>query len=183
MFDEPFRTRFSAVARPLAPRLARLGVTPNHVTIAAFLLTIGAAALIAGGQPATGLLLWLVSRIGDGLDGVLARYTGRTSAFGGYLDITLDMAGYAAIVVGFALANPALWLGWIAVLAGYIVVITTTLALSDAARGTGRQVSPTNRTFQFTPALTEAGETSVMYVCGSSFRRSSTGSSGCGWPR
>ena len=162
MFDESFRTRFAGWVKPLAPPLARLGVTANHVTIVSFLLTLVAAALIADGRSFTGLAIWILSRIGDGLDGVLARDAAQTSAFGGYLDITLDMAGYAAMVVGFAVAHPALWLAWLAVLAGYVVVITTTLALSDARRS-GRHVSLTNRTFQFTPALTEAGETSVMY--------------------
>ena len=163
MFDESFRARFADWVKPLAPPLARLGVTANHVTIVSFLLTLVAAALIADGRPLAGLAIWILSRIGDGLDGVLARDAAQTSAFGGYLDITLDMAGYAAMVVGFAVAHPALWLAWLAVLAGYVVVITTTLALSDAARRSGRHASLTNRTFQFTPALTEAGETSVMY--------------------
>lgn len=134
------------------------------MTVLAFVLAVVAAALIGAGRPWTGLAVWLVSRIGDGLDGVLARQTGRATAFGGYLDITLDMAGYAAMVVGFAVAHPELSLAWTAVLAGYILAITTTLALSDAGRGAQRQVSATNRTFQFTPALTEAGETSVIYV-------------------
>ncbi|HXG55023.1 MAG TPA: CDP-alcohol phosphatidyltransferase family protein [Vicinamibacterales bacterium] len=163
MFDESFRARFAGWVKPLAPPLARLGVTANHVTVVSFLLTLVAAALIADGRALAGLAIWILSRIGDGLDGVLARDAAQTSAFGGYLDITLDMAGYAAMVVGFAVTHPALWLAWLAVLAGYTVVITTTLALSDAARGSGHQVSLTNRTFQFTPALTEAGETSVMY--------------------
>ena len=57
-----------------------------------------------------------------------------------------------------------LWLGWLCVLAGYVLVITTTLALSDASRADGRRVSGTDRTFQFTPGLTEAGETNAMYV-------------------
>nr|MDQ3349261.1 CDP-alcohol phosphatidyltransferase family protein [Acidobacteriota bacterium] len=148
---------------PLAPLLARLGVTANHVTVLSLLLALVAAGLIADGRSLAGLVVWILSRIGDGLDGVLAREAAQTSAFGGYLDITLDMAGYTAMVVGFALAHPALGFAWLAVLAGYILVITTTLALSDAARRSGRQVSLTNRTFQFTPALTEAGETSVMY--------------------
>lgn len=164
MFDELFRARFSDWVKPLAPPLARLGVTANHVTIVSFLLTLVAAALIADDRSLAGLAIWILSRIGDGLDGVLARHAAQTSAFGGYLDITLDMAGYAAVIVGFAVAHPALWLAWVAVLAGYVVVITTTLALSDAARRAGRQVSLANRTFQFTPALTEAGETSVMYA-------------------
>ena len=163
MFDESSRARFAGWVKPLASPLARLGVTANHVTIVSFLLTLVAAALVADGLSLAGLAIWILSRIGDGLDGVLARDAAQGSAFGGYLDITLDMAGYAAMVVGFAVAQPALWLAWVAVLAGYVVVITTTLALSDGARHSGRQVSLTNRTFQFTPALTEAGETSVMY--------------------
>jgi phosphatidylglycerophosphate synthase len=163
MFDEPFRTRFAGWVQPLAPLLARLGVTANHVTVLSLLLALVAAGLIADGRSLAGLFVWILSRIGDGLDGVLAREAAQTSAFGGYLDITLDMAGYTAMVVGFALAHPALGFAWLAVLAGYILVITTTLALSDAARRSGRQVSLTDRTFQFTPALTEAGETSVRY--------------------
>jgi len=43
-------------------------------------------------------------------------------------------------------------------------VITTTLALSDAARGVGAHLSATDRTFQFTRGITEAGETNVVYV-------------------
>jgi len=164
MFDETFRARFAVWAQPIVPRVARLGVSPNQITVATFVLTLVAATLIGLERPLEGLLVWLVSRIGDGLDGVVARETGQTSAFGGYLDITLDMAAYAAMIVGFAVAHPALWLAWIGILMGYVVVITTTLALSDAATRSGRRVSLTNRTFQFTPGLTEGGETSVMYA-------------------
>ena len=164
MFDEIFRARFAAWAQPIVPRVARFGVSPNQITVASFALTLAAATLIGLERPIEGLLVWLITRIGDGLDGVVARETGQTSAFGGYLDITLDMAGYAAMIVGFAVAHPTLWLAWTVILTGYVVVITATLALSDAANRLGRRVSLTNRTFQFTPGLTEAGETSVMYA-------------------
>jgi phosphatidylglycerophosphate synthase len=164
MFDEPFRRAVDGWMRPLAAVLARLGVRPDHVTAIAFLLALAAAALIAFGRPVSGLAVWLVSRIGDGLDGALARETAAASAFGGYLDITLDMTAYSAIVIGFAIAHPSQSVGWAAVLAGYVVVITTTLALSDASGRANRQISRTDRTFQFTPGLTEAGETSVMYA-------------------
>jgi len=164
MFDEPFRARFSPIIRPFVRVLARHGVGANHVTVLAFLLAAAAAALVATGHAYTGVAVWLLSRLGDGIDGALARETDRSSAFGGYLDITLDMAAYAVMVLGFAVWHPELAVGWAAVLAGYVLVITTTLALSDAAGVVGRQVSGTNRTFQFTPGLTEAGETNVMYV-------------------
>jgi len=74
------------------------------------------------------------------------------------------MAAYAIMVIAFAAVHPSLMYGWLAVLTGYIVVITTTLALSDSARAASLTVSTTNRTFQFTAGLTEAGETSVMYA-------------------
>jgi phosphatidylglycerophosphate synthase len=164
MFDEPFRARFSRLARPCVRLLARRGVAANHVTVVAFILGMSAAALIAVGRTDIGLAVWLTSRIGDGLDGPLARETGGSTAFGGYLDITLDMSAYAAMVIGFAVLHPDLTAAWAAVLAGYVLVITTTLALSDAAGVLGRQVSGTNRTFQFTPGFTEAGETNVMYI-------------------
>jgi phosphatidylglycerophosphate synthase len=164
MFDEPFRARFAIVARPIVLALAHRRVKPDHVTVLAFLLGVGAAALVANGRVYLGILLWLISRIGDGMDGALARESGRSTAFGGYLDITLDMAAYAAMVLGFAALHPALGMRWALVLVGYMLVITTTLALSDAAGVAGRQVSGTDRTFQFTPGFTEAGETNVMYL-------------------
>lgn len=146
------------------PALARRGVTPTHVTIAAFLLGIAAAMFVANGWTIVGLAAWLTSRVGDALDGTLARETGQSTAFGGYLDITLDMAAYAAMALGFAVLHPALGVAWAMVLAGYVLAITTTLALSDAAHTLGREVSTTNRTFQFTPGFAEAGETNAMYV-------------------
>src|SRR5262245_20914313 len=103
MLDEPFRARFAEAARPLARALAAAGVTANHVTVGAFVVAIAAAVALATGRPRLGLLLWLFSRVGDGLDGVIAR-EGRTgSPFGGYLDITLDMAAYSAMVIAFAM--------------------------------------------------------------------------------
>lgn len=164
MFDEPFRARFSAASRPAAEWLARAGVSPNQITIAAGILGITAASLVASGYPRSALAVWLASRVADGMDGAVARAAGSSSAFGGFLDITLDMAAYVAMVLGFAVAHPTLTPAWLCILAGYVLVITTTLALSDAAGVAQRRVSTTNRTFQFTPGLTEAGETTGMYA-------------------
>ena len=108
--------------------------------------------------------MWLVSRVADGLDGAVARAAGSASALGGFLDITIDMTAYVAMVLGFAVAFPALHHAWLWILAGYVLVITTTLTLSDAAGAARLRISATDRTFQFTPGLAEAGETSVMYV-------------------
>ncbi len=164
MFDEVVRRRLAPALAPAARRLGELGITPNHVTIATFVIAAAGAALTAAGLIGAGLVLWLTSRVGDGLDGVIARETAQSTARGGYLDITLDMAAYSLMVVAFAVVRPELGIVWPMILTGYVLAITTTLALSAAAERAHRTVSGTDRTFQFTPALAEAGETTVVYV-------------------
>lgn len=87
-------------------RLAALGVSANVVTLAALFVGLLAAAAIASGWFLTGLVLIVVSRIGDGLDGAVAKAT-RPTDLGGYLDIVLDYVFYGAIPLGFVLADPS----------------------------------------------------------------------------
>jgi phosphatidylglycerophosphate synthase len=164
MFDDAFRARFQPAVQPLVVWLARAGVTPNAVTLTTFVVALLGAIIVATVDPRAGVVVWLISRVGDGLDGALARVSGLSSAFGGFLDITVDMAAYSAMVLAFAVVHPEYAMGWMAVLAGYVIVITTTLALSDAARASGAHLGATDRTFQFTRGITEAGETNVAYV-------------------
>ncbi len=164
MFDDTVRSHVEPLLAPVARGLGRLGLSPTIVTCGAFALACAAALAIAGGHPAVGLTLWLLSRVGDGLDGVLARESKRVTVFGGYLDITLDMAAYSAMVVAFATVHPEPRLGWLGILTGYTLSITTTLALAAAAERSGRSVSDTNRTFQFSRSVAEAGETTAVYV-------------------
>nr|WP_204261239.1 CDP-alcohol phosphatidyltransferase family protein [Blastococcus saxobsidens] len=86
------------VVNPLAARLARVGVTPDMVTITG---TVGAVAAAAG-LIATGHLFWgafavTVFVLLDMLDGALARLRGGGSVFGAVLDSTGDRAADAAI--------------------------------------------------------------------------------------
>jgi len=134
------------------------------VTWTGFVLAVGAAVLVAVKQPVPGLALWLVSRITDGLDGLVAREGRMTTPHGGFMDITLDMAAYSGMVLGFAIAYPEHGLMWACILAGYVLAVTTTLALAAAAERLGRTVAASDRTFQFTPGLAEAGETTVVYM-------------------
>ncbi len=164
MFDERFRRAFPALAAGPVHALARAGATPNQVTLTACALGCAAAWLVSSGRGGPGIVVWLASRVLDGLDGLLARETGRGSAFGGYLDITLDMAAYGAMIVGFAVVHPSLAIGWVAVLLGYLLVTTSTLALSSLLEAHHARAGLTNRSIAFTPGFAEAGETSIVYV-------------------
>lgn len=86
--------------------LATKGASANAVTLTSFVVGMISAGLIALGYMIPGLILLLLSRLGDGLDGAVARHT-QTSDFGGFLDIVLDFAFYGAIPLAFIIYDPA----------------------------------------------------------------------------
>ena len=77
--------------------LARLGLTPNALTILGLLLNVGVAVVIATGHPRWGGALLLVASAFDMLDGAVARASDTITRFGGFLDSTLDR--YSEVVV------------------------------------------------------------------------------------
>lgn len=84
--------------RLIEPLAAQLGsASPAWITLPALLTGLTAAFLAAAGSVLPSLLVWILSRILDGLDGLVARRFNKQSDFGGYLDILCDFAVYAAI--------------------------------------------------------------------------------------
>jgi len=103
-----------AVARPLA----RAGVSPNAVTVAALLFALAAVplALIPGWPgPAAACLVVTLSGLLDSLDGAVAVQAGRTTKVGFLLDSALDRLADAAFPA--ALAIVAGGGAWVAVAA------------------------------------------------------------------
>jgi CDP-diacylglycerol--glycerol-3-phosphate 3-phosphatidyltransferase len=90
------------IIEPIAKILARMGLTPNMVTISGFALTLAVAIVLATGRLQLAGVLLIITLGADGLDGTLARLTGRSSRFGAFLDSTLDrwaeVAIYGALV-------------------------------------------------------------------------------------
>lgn len=163
MLDEPFRRWMGRSAAAPAHALHRLGITPDQVTVAAVSLGIAAAVLVGSGWFAVGLVTWVAGRLLDGYDGLLARISGRSSLFGGFLDITFDMLAYSAMAVGFAVAMPGDRTLWLFVMVGYVMAITTTLALSSLLERADRELGG-DRSLQFTAAPAEGGETTAVYI-------------------
>jgi CDP-diacylglycerol--glycerol-3-phosphate 3-phosphatidyltransferase len=87
---------------PIVLRLARAGVSPNHLTVLGFAGNVGAGALAGTGRFLEAGVVTLVASALDLLDGALARATGRASAFGAVLDSTLDRLSEAAVLGGLA---------------------------------------------------------------------------------
>jgi len=149
----------------LAGLVARTGVSANAVTLSAFAIGALAGVAIALQHFLVGLALIVVSRIGDGLDGAVARLRGKTD-YGGYLDIVLDFFFYGAIPLGFALADPAANAVPAAVLvfsfyvngASFLAfaILAERRRLSTVARG--------EKSIFFTTGLAEATETIAVFV-------------------
>ena len=88
------------VTTPVVAVLARIGVTPNMLTVAQLLGGVGAAVLIAEGELAWGGVAVLAAAALDAFDGTLARTTGRVTRFGGVFDSTVDRLFEAAVLGG-----------------------------------------------------------------------------------
>ncbi|WP_024588517.1 CDP-alcohol phosphatidyltransferase family protein [Aliihoeflea sp. 2WW] len=165
MLDGWARARIDPALDRAGRSLARSGVTANAVTLAAFAAGFAAFVAIALEAYLSGLFLLLLSRIGDGLDGAVARHT-RKSDFGGYLDIVLDFAFYGLVPLGFVLADPSAnsVAGAVLILSFYVngasflayAVMAEKRGLSTDARG--------EKSLFFTTGLAEATETIAFFV-------------------
>ena len=140
---------FSTARDFVARGLIRLGITPNVVTLAGLVFTVGAGVCFAIGTraplgwtldphaPANAyqlLAAWLlIMSFGcDMLDGAVARIGAKGSTFGAFLDSTVDrfsdFAIYAGIAAGYAWARPAnvtfILLAMVAFLNGFMISYT-----------------------------------------------------------
>lgn len=96
--------RMKASGRTLLTPVVRLavalGLTPNTVTVIGLGLTIVAASLVASNLLLAGAAVMVAGSLLDAVDGALARATGAGTAFGAFLDSTLDRAGEAIVFIG-----------------------------------------------------------------------------------
>ena len=94
------RSRIRGLAEPVGRALARLGLSPNALTVIGFLIAC-AAAVAAGAQAwlLAGFLI-IFGGIFDMFDGLVARATGQASKAGAFLDSTFDRWGEGVVYIG-----------------------------------------------------------------------------------
>jgi phosphatidylglycerophosphate synthase len=165
MLDGHFRRRLDPWLDRAGRALAACGIGANTVTIAGFLIGLAAALAIILDAYAWGFILLAASRICDGLDGAVARATGKTD-FGGFLDIVLDFAFYGLIPFAFIFADPYEngVAGGLLLLSFYVngasflafAVMAEKRGLSTDVRGA--------KSLYFTTGLAEATETIAVFL-------------------
>ena len=163
MLDARLRPLIDPPLARLAALLVARGVGADQVTMAAFAAGMAAALAIALGAPLVGLALILAGRLGDGLDGAVARLTRKTDR-GGYLDIVLDFVFYAAVPLAFAVADPANALAAAFLLASFLANGSAFLAFAVMAEKRGLHTAAQgDKSLFYAMGLVEGTETIALF--------------------
>lgn len=145
--------------------LAARGASANATSLVGLGVGLLAVPLLADEQYDWALLVILLNRLIDGLDGAIARQSAPTP-FGGYLDIVCDMAFYAAVPLGFALASPAN-APWAALLLASFVCSASSFlgrAVLASQRGEADDGAHGTKSFFHAAGIIEGSETILAFV-------------------
>lgn len=145
--------------------LSERGVHADRVTLLGLGFGLACAAAIWARFDLAALLLLVLSRLCDGLDGAVAAARRRTDR-GGFLDIICDFAFYGAFPLAFALRDPdANALPAAILLASFYINGATFLAYAAVAARRGLETSSRgHKTIYFTAGLAEGSETILVFV-------------------
>ncbi len=148
MFSRRIQQRARHLVMLLIQPFARLGVSPNTLTMIGLLLSIVTAVVISQGNLFAGGVLVLFAGIFDMFDGAMARILHAATTFGAFFDSTLDRFSESIILFGllyYALNQPglhdALWpvaheQSWMIALI-YIAVVGSLMVSYTKARAEG----------------------------------------------
>ena len=137
---EPFSFKDAArqLLYPLVRLLSALRVRPDTLTVLGWALSLGSAVLFGLGYAQLAGVVMLLGGLFDALDGAVARESNRMSAFGAFLDSTLDRLSEAAIFVGIIFFYAAAARPYEALLAGAAMTFSLLTSYARArAEGLG----------------------------------------------
>ena len=165
MFDDLLRKLKDRLLAPIALALGAR-IAPNVITLVACLAGLAAAVFAWQDRRGLALLLWLVNRLLDGLDGTQARVHATQSDFGGYLDIVLDFVVYAAIPLALMLAQPSLLVAGAFLLASFFVNAASWMYLAAILerRQAGASARGELTTITMPPGIVAGTETVVFFT-------------------
>lgn len=166
MLDKFITPVIKPLLKPVVMLIHKRGITPDQLTVFGFLIGLLAVPLLAFEMWYGALAAIVLNRILDGLDGALARHANLSSSAGGFLDITLDFLFYAAIPLGFILANPEQnAIAGAILLAAFIGTGSSFLAFAIAAEKFKLEKPQFKyKSFYYLNGLTEGTETIALFI-------------------
>ena len=140
-------------------------ISANSITLFGFGIGLLAVPLLWTKLYSVALVLILVNRFFDGLDGSVARRNGVTN-LGGYLDISSDFIIYSAVIFGFALADQEKnSLAAAFLIFSFVGTGTSFLAFAVIAEKQGiSSEAHDQKAFYYLGGLVEGTETILFYI-------------------
>ena len=130
MVSSKLKKRFEGIVSAGVKPFADIGVTPNMVTVSGLLVSFASAWFYYDWRssafmlPAAGAFV-LLSGLFDAVDGVIARTTGKVTAFGGFFDSVSDRYADAFVLSGVTLGGLCNPIAGFAALIGSLMVSYT----------------------------------------------------------
>jgi len=133
---DQFRPQMQRVMQPVVDLIRKVGITPNALTIASFLVSALAGIAFYAGGVVLGTVMVAFNAVFDALDGALARDMGIAGIRGDFLDHVIDRYADIFIITGIFAGGAAPWPIGVFALTG--VLMSSYLGTQAQAVGIGR---------------------------------------------
>jgi archaetidylinositol phosphate synthase len=133
---DQFRPQVQWIVQPVVSLIRKIGITPNALTIASFLVSALAGIAFYAGGVVLGTIMVAFNAVFDALDGALARDMGTAGIRGDFLDHVIDRYADIFIITGIFAGDAAPWPIGVFALTG--VLMSSYLGTQAQAVGIGR---------------------------------------------
>ncbi|MEN6512909.1 CDP-alcohol phosphatidyltransferase family protein [Methanoculleus sp.] len=133
---DQFRPHVQGIVQPVVDLARKIGITPNGLSLASFLVSILAGIAFYAGGVALGVVMVAFNAVFDALDGALARDMGVAGLRGDFLDHVIDRYADIFIITGIFAGGAASWPIGVFALTG--VLMSSYLGTQAQAVGVGR---------------------------------------------
>ena len=133
---DSYRSHAKVIIDPIASAAIRIGLTPNFLTIAAFLASAAAGVLFYLNMELLAILAVFANAVCDAVDGAVARQMNIQSVRGDFLDHAVDRYADIFIITGIFAGGLVSWQVGVFALTG--VLMASYLGTQAQAVGVGR---------------------------------------------
>ena len=163
MLDVQLRRVVDPALDRMAAGLAKSGIGANALTILGAATSLTAAAAISQNSFGLALILIVINRVIDGLDGAVARINGPTD-FGGYLDSLADFLFYVSVPVAFGFSASVNQMAALLLVASFTLTAVSFLAFAAIAARQANDGAHEPKAFIYSTGLMEGGETIAFFI-------------------